>query len=105
MLLTPGEPLVHARLEVRERLLELGVAALRGLERGDSAQQQGGDRGVDAYAEEHEEPDEGGCALSLRDQMVCITTPPAQGGTGGARGVYPLRPWRSNSISFTEYVA
>ena len=45
MLLTPGEPLVHARLEVRQCLLELGVAALRGLERGDSAQQQGGDRG------------------------------------------------------------
>ena len=45
MLLTPGEPLVHARLEVRQRLLELGVAAPRGLERGDSAQQQGGDRG------------------------------------------------------------
>ena len=45
MLVTPGEPLVHTRLEVRQRLLELGVAALRGLERGHSAQQQGGDRG------------------------------------------------------------
>ena len=45
MLVTPGEPLVRTRLEVRQRLLELGVAALRGLERGDSAQQQGGDRG------------------------------------------------------------
>ena len=45
MLVTPGEPLVRTRLEVHQRLLELGVAALRGLERGDSAQQQGGDRG------------------------------------------------------------